>query len=203
MQDNAQQQNNDGQTWKDILKGLFALLVIAAAAVAALVALVHFTGPVIAAFFSSLSVLDSAIIVALITGSVTVITVVGGGIANNVMKRNEYLRKHREKPYSRLISFFYDFQTQTKLDKEIPQQEVLERFNEFTKELTLWGSSKAVKTWGNWRVKSAEGAQDPEILLFGMEKVLIQLRKDLGLKGRIKKGDLVRLTVNDIDDFLN
>lgn len=118
------------------------------------------------------------------------------------MKRNEYLRRHREEPYARLIAMFYDFQMQTKLERDIPQEELLERFNEFTKELTLWGSSKAIKAWGNWRVESAGKIGDPKVLLFGMEEVLIQLRRDMGLRGGIAKGDLLRLTVNDIDQYL-
>ncbi len=35
-----------------------------------------------------------------------------------------------------------------------------------------------------------------------MEKVLIQLRKDMGLKRGIAEGDLLRLTVNDINDYI-
>lgn len=60
------------------------------------------------------------------------------------MKRNEYLHMHREKPYMQLISMFYDFQSQTKTGKEFTQEELINLFNQFTKELTLWGSSKAI-----------------------------------------------------------
>lgn len=117
------------------------------------------------------------------------------------MKRNEYLRMHSEKPYMQLISMFYDFQSQTKTGKEFTQEELINLFNQFTKELTLWGSSKAIKAWGNWRVASSRELNDPNDLLFGMEKVLMQLRKDMGLKREIAEGDLLRLTVNDIDDY--
>ena len=117
------------------------------------------------------------------------------------MKRNEYLRMHSEKPYMQLISMFYDFQSQTKTGKEFTQEELINLFNQFTKELTLWGSSKAIKAWGNWRVASSRELSDPNDLLFRMEKVLMQLRKDMGLKRGIAEGDLLRLTVNDIDDY--
>ena len=82
------------------------------------------------------------------------------------MKRNEYLRMHSEKPYMQLISMFYDFQSQTKTGKEFAQEELINLFNQFTKELTLWGSSKAMKAWGNWRVASSRELSDPNELLF-------------------------------------
>lgn len=165
-------------------------------------ALINLAGPGVAAFFSSPSTLDSAIVVALITATVSIVSYVLGNVASNVMKRNECLRKHREEPYMQLISMFYDFQAQTKNGKEFTQEELIDLFNHFTKELTLWGSSKAIKAWGNWRVASSRGFNDPKDLLFGMEKVLIQLRKDMGLKRGIAEGDLLRLTVNDIDDYI-
>ena len=73
---------------------------------------------------------------------------------------------------------------------------------QFNKELTLWGSSKAIQAWGNWRRCSSSGSVDPLQNLFGMEKVMVQLRKDMGMRRGIRKGDLLRLMVSDIDSFL-
>lgn len=189
------------QAWA-IIRGLLVLVFIVFIVVGGVALLIDLAGPGVAAFFTSLSTLDSAIVVALITAMVSIVSFVSGNIVSNVMKRNEYLRKHREEPYMQLISMFYDFQSQTKTGKKFTQEELLNLFNQFTKELTLWGSSKAIKAWGNWRVASSRGLNDPRELLFGMEKVLIQLRKDMGLKRGIAEGDLLRLTVNDIDDYL-
>lgn len=190
------------QAWATI-KGLLVLVFIVFIVVGGVALLIDLAGPGVAAFFTSLSTLDSAIVVALITATVSIVSFVSGNIVSNVMKRNEYLRKHREEPYMQLISMFYDFQSQAKTGKKFTQEELLNLFNQFTKELTLWGSSKAIKAWGNWRVASSRGLNDPKELLFGMEKVLIQLRKDMGLKRGIAEGDLLRLTVNDIDDYLS
>lgn len=185
-----------------IVKGLLVLAAIIFIAVCGVAALISLAGPGVAAFFSSLTTLDSAIVVALITAMVSVLTFVLGGIANNVMKRNEYLRAHREEPYMRLISMFYDFQFQEKRGKAFTNEELVEIYNQFTQGLTLWGSSKAIRAWGNWRVASAKNPSNPNDLLFGMEKVLIQLRKDMGLKHGLAEGDLLRLIVNDIDDHI-
>lgn len=196
-----EEKNRNNQLWP-IIKGLLVLLVIVFIAACGTAALINLAGPGIAVFFASLSTLDSAIVVALITATVSIITYVSGNVASNIMKRNEYLRMHREKPYMQLISMFYDFQSQTKTGKKFTQEELIDLFNQFNKELTLWGSSKAIKAWGNWRAASSRGFNDPNGLLFGMEKVLVQLRKDMGLKHGIAEGDLLRLTVNDIDDYI-
>ena len=189
------------QAWA-IIKGLLVLAIVVFIIACGVTALINLAGPGVAAFFLSLSTLDSTIVVALITATVSIVSYVSGNVASNVMKRNEYLRKHREEPYMQLISMFYDFQVQTKTGKEFTQKELIDLFNHFTKELTLWGSSKAIKAWGNWRVASSRGFNDPKDLLFGMEKVLIQLRKDMGLKRGIAEGDLLRLIANDIDDYI-
>lgn len=93
------------------------------------------------------------------------------------MKRKEYLYMHRETPYMQLISMFYDFQNKTKKGQDFSQEELLDIFTGFNKEITLWGSSKAIKEWGKWRVSSSRENTDPNELLFGMENVMIQLRK--------------------------
>ena len=196
-----EEKNRNPQLWP-IVKGLLVLLVIVLVVVGGIAVLISLAGPGVAAFFSSISTLDSAIVVTLITATVSMVTYVSGSIANNIMKCNEYLRAHREKPYMQLISMFYDFQAQAKTGKQFTQEELIDLFNQFTKELTLWGSSKAIKAWGNWRVASSKGLNNPNDLLFGMEKVLVQLRKDMGLKHGIAEGDLLRLIVNDIDDYI-
>ena len=83
-----------------IVKGLLVLAAIIFIAVCGVAALISLAGPGVAAFFSSLTTLDSAIVVALITAMVSVLTFVLGGIANNVMKRNEYLRASRRALYA-------------------------------------------------------------------------------------------------------
>ena len=138
-----EEKNRNNQLWP-IIKGLLVLLVIVFIAACGTAALINLAGPGIAVFFASLSTLDSAIVVALITATVSIITYVSGNVASNIMKRNEYLRMHREKPYMQLISMFYDFQSQTKTGKKFTQEELIDLFNQFNKELTLWGSSKAI-----------------------------------------------------------
>ena len=173
---------------------------------AAIVGLIYFSlvklGPAFSVFFSSLSSLDSAIIVALITGAVSAVSFLGNTIVNSIMKKNEYIRVHREEPYMRLISLVYDFQAAASKGKTMADDELAEILTQFNKELTLWGSSKAIQAWGSWRTASSTESVEPLQNLFRMEQVMVQLRKDMGMRRGLRKGDLVRLMVNDIDSVL-
>lgn len=187
---------------QSMLLGVLISIAIVALCIVGIWAIVTNAGPAVLSFFSSLSTLDSAVIVALITASVSIASYVFGGIANNRMKHKEYLRSHREEPYMQLVSLFYDVEVQSKKHEPMSQEEMVNQVNAFNKALTLWGSAKAIKTWGNWKANSARGNVDPQELLFEMEKVLIQLRKDMGLKRGLKQGDLLRLNLSDIDDVI-
>ena len=173
---------------------------------AAIVGLIYFSlvklGPAFSVFFSSLSSLDSAIIVALITGAVSAVSFLGNTIVNSIMKKNEYIRVHREEPYMRLISLVYDFQAAASKGKTMADDELAEILTQFNKELTLWGSSKAIQAWGSWRTASSTESVEPLQNLFRMEQVMVQLRKDMGMRRGLRKGDLLRLLVNDIDSVL-
>ena len=172
---------------REIAKGLLVLLAVGLIAVLLICLLISLLGPGFISFFKSLSALDSTVIVALVTGTATVVAYISNSVVNNRMKRDEYLRLHREAPYMQLISMFCDFQAQTKLGHELTQEELMGIFNKFTKELTLWGSSEAINAWGNWRIAPSKGSIDSIKVLFGMEKVLMQLRRDMGLKAGLRK----------------
>ncbi len=81
-------------------------------------------------------------------------------------------------------------------------EEVLADYMEFGQELVLWGSAKAIRLWNEWRLASVNGKPSGEDLLFAMEKVLIQLRIDMGQKKGLKEGDILRMFINDIDAAL-
>lgn len=192
--------------WKDSLK---ALTVVALASLAVLWVIrtaIGLVGGWLAPLLEVVSEQDTTVIVALVTGGVSIITVVLGTIVNSWLtystRCSEYLREHRETPYRQLVKIFYDFQMRVNTGNPVTQEELLTAMNAFNQELTLWGSSKAIREWGNWRVSSGRGKLSGNELLFGMEGVIRQLRRDLGQKRGLRKGDILRLFVNDIDDYL-
>lgn len=83
---------------QSMLLGVLISIAIVVLCIFGIWAVVTNAGPAVFSFFASLSTLDSAVIVALITASVSIVTYVFGGIANNRMKHKEYLRSHREEP---------------------------------------------------------------------------------------------------------
>ena len=198
--------NDSNTSLGAIIKGLITLAAVIALFAFAFIVIFNFVGDSLASAFSALSNLDVAIVVAMITGTVSIVTVVVGGIINNrisyMQKKEEYLRQHREAPYQKLIAIFYDLMLASKKGEDIPEAELLERMNAFNQELTLWGSPKAIQLWSEWRLSSVDGTPDATNTLFKMEKVLIQLRKDMGQKRGLKEGDLLKLSINDVDTAL-
>ena len=77
---------------RDIILGLIVIIILLAAAGGVLYLLVTRLGPLLTSFFTSLSSLDSAVIVALITGMISIISFVGGNLVSSLMKKKEYLR---------------------------------------------------------------------------------------------------------------
>lgn len=78
------------------------------------------------------------------------------------------------------------------------EQNMIHDITGFSKNLTLWGSSKVVKKW----VKFRENGMNPKAArenLFLLEQIMNQMRKDMGVP-KVKKGDLLAFFVNDIKD---
>lgn len=199
--------NNDDQSLWTIFKGLLTLACVIAIIVIALSFLINNASGGFISFFDRLSSLDAAIVVALITGSVSILTVVCGAIINNVLsnkyRKQEYLRERREKPYMQLVAIFYKMLESTKSGNEYSRDAILRDMMEFNQGLTLWGSSKAIQKWDEWRHAGTKQLDDPYAVLHGMEEVLMQLRKDMGEKHELNQGDLLKLFVNDYDKASN
>lgn len=152
------------------------------------------------------SSMDSVVIVAIITGGISIITVIISSVISKFIEYKQitkrYLYEKREKPYSRFVSMIYKLQTYKKQNKEYTQEEMLRDISEFSEELTLWGSSKVIKKWLKFRDVSQQdenGVQN----LFVLEDIVFEIRKDMGQKGReLKQGDLLSFFVNDIKNHL-
>jgi len=150
--------------------------------------------------------MDAAIVVALITSCVSIFTVVCGAILKEYLtyrfKKLEFLRNRREKPYRKLIEINFKMLQKTNSSEEYSSEEIMADFYEFGQELTLWGSAKAIKLWDDWRLAPNKGKADGKGLLLLMEKIIIQLRKDMGQGGRLAEGDILKLYINDFDEAM-
>ncbi len=147
--------------------------------------------------------MDAVVIVALITGAVSILGVVLSSIVAKAVEyrrtRREYLTQKREDPYSEFIEMVYKIQQSSKPGKEYPEEEMIKDLTRFSKKITLWGSPKVVNDW----VKFKENAlkSNGKDNLFLTETIMNDMRKDLGMP-RVKKGHLLAFFVNDIKDAM-
>ncbi|MDD4832343.1 MAG: hypothetical protein PHI78_01580 [Clostridia bacterium] len=136
---------------------------------------------------------DAVVIVALMTGSISVIGVIISSIvAKSVEYRQntkKYLYGKREEPYSDLAEFIYKIRISAEQKDEV-SDEIFQEVSRISRKLTLWGSSAVLKKWLVFKKYYASGATDDLLLL--LEDVLFEIRSDLGQKrGGLRQGDLL------------
>ena len=151
--------------------------------------------------------MDSVVIVALITGCVSIVTVIISSVVSRFIEYKqtikEYLYSKREKPYSEFIAMVYKLQTSQKSGKEYTQKEIIEDLSKFSELLTLWGSSRVIKKWIKFREKLQEDSLDTDNL-FLLEDIVFEIRKDMGQRKKgLKRGDLLSFFVNDIKKHID
>ena len=161
----------------------------------------------IESFFNRLSNMDAVVIVALITGSVSILGVVISSIVSKIIEYRQntkrYLYGKKEEPYSEFIEMVYKIQENVKKSKEYNEKEMLDDIFSFSKKLTLWGSSKVIRKWLAFRKISQEQNNNPTNNLFILEDIIFEIRKDMGQKkSGLKQGDILAFFINDIKDYL-
>lgn len=73
--------------------------------------------------------------------------------------------------------------------------------SDFSKGLALWGSNKVVKKWLRYRKASLED-MNPENSLLLLEDIIYEIRKDVGQRKRLGKGDMLSIFINDIEKII-
>ena len=143
---------------------------------------------------------EKIVVVALITGFVSMISLIVTKAIDQRQKRREYLDQKREKPYRDFIEMIYKIQQNSKNGNKYTNEEMVKDLMVFSKEITLWGSPSVIKKWVKFRengMKENSGYDN----LFLTEEIMNAMRKDLGLK-KTKKGDLLAFFVNDIKEAM-
>ena len=149
------------------------------------------------------SSLDVVVLVALITGSITLLNSFYSRYSEQKNKKRAYLATKREGPYSDLFTVIHKVSLSGKGDFLYSNEEMIKDINDFNSKLSLWGSPKVVKKWNDFRQKSLEGNKqlEPKELLNAVEEVMNEMRKDLGSKST-KKGELLSIFINDSENLL-
>lgn len=146
--------------------------------------------------------LDAVILVALITGSISLLNSFYSRYSDNKTKRREYLSAKREKPYAEFIELVYKITQNGKNGFTYSQKDMINDISSFNSKLSLWGSPKVVKKWNAFRKSSLETKykSDTELLIL-MEDVMNEMRKDLGVKS-VGQGNLLSFFINDIENVI-
>lgn len=154
------------------------------------------------------STTDKVIIVAMITGMVSIIGVVFTSVIAKVIDYRynvkKYLYDKREIPYEQFISIIYTIMEDTKkpINKQMAESDKFKMMSEFSQGLTLWGSNKVVKKWLRYR-KAAIENKSPENSLLLLEDIIYEIRKDVGQRKRLGKGEVLSIFINDIENIIN
>lgn len=149
------------------------------------------------------SSLDAVVLVAVITGAITLVNSFYSRYSDQKNKRREYLAAKREEPYSDFITMIYKLNRSGEGKFVYSHEQMVEDISDFNSKLSLWGSPKVVKKWIEFRKKTLEGEKtiEPKELLSSVEDVMNEMRKDLGVKST-KKGELLSFFINDIEDLI-
>lgn len=150
---------------------------------------------------------DKVIIVAMITGMMSIIGVVFTSVIAKIIDYRynvkKYLYDKRETPYEQFISIVYTIMEDVKkpINEQMTEFDKFKMMSEFSRGLTLWGSNKVVKKWLRYRRAALEG-MSPENSLLLLEDIIYEIRKDVGQRKRLGKGDVLSIFINDIEKII-
>lgn len=196
---------------KELLPGLLLLIILIGIACV----LLYYCGLGIIAganwiisLVQQISTLDTVLVIALISGTITILGLIVNSIISVRLKSIEYKRKVKsdmrikmEKPYSSFVNLIYDMLANTKGSIQLSEKDMMMRMVDFSKEVTLFGSNKVIKKWAKYRTSAAK--LSPTENLKQLEGVLFAIRADLGMKKRgMKTGDILALFINDVDELI-
>lgn len=152
------------------------------------------------------STTDKIIIVAMITGTVSIIGVVFTSVIAKIVDYRynvkKYLYDKREVPYEQFISMIYTIMENTKrpVSERMTESDISRMVSEFSKGLTLWGSNRVVKKWLKYKKASLSQPNADSLLL--LEDIIYEIRKDVGLRKKLGKGDMLSIFINDVENVL-
>ncbi|MCC9694308.1 hypothetical protein HK253_07810, partial [Streptococcus agalactiae] len=149
------------------------------------------------------SSLDAVILVALITGFISLANSFYSRVSETRNKRREYLAGKREEPYSEFINLVYKITQSVEDGNYYSEEEMKKDIQSFNSKITLWGSPRVVEKWTKFRKISLAGENktSQESVLIQIEEVMNEMRKDLGVKS-VNKGNLLSIFINDVERVL-
>lgn len=146
-------------------------------------------------FFNNLPTLDTVIIVALVSGTISIASTIAKFIWERQQQKREYLTQKREEPYEQFVAIIYKIVKNK--DQNYPELE--NDILTLNKSLSLWGSKNVVKSWSEFILLSFENT-DRQKLLDKSEEILNHMRNDLEVK-KTENTILRSLFISDINNL--
>ena len=172
--------------YKQIMVWL-AFFIIFIAILFGVIALTSFVWQSLENLFQTISALDTVLIIALISGTVTVVGLIVNSIVTVCMKRLEYrnkrndeMRAKMEQPYRRFVDMVFDIAKDLNGSRSISKKDFTNKLLDFYKEVVLYGSNNVVRKWnGLIKLKQDSASND---YMEHLEEILYVIREDLGIK---------------------
>jgi hypothetical protein len=109
------------------------------------------------------------------------------------------MRPKKLELYDEYIKFLFRVFNGKKVDNEPTKEEMTKFFVEKNPFIVTYASNGVIEKMGKMRPKLS----NTETAMFTIEDLLLEMRKDLGhTKRGFKQGDILRLFINDVDDYL-
>ena len=179
-------------TTKNTVLGFIFIILLFAVSIVVIV----FLGKYLFALLKNLSKIDAVIIVALITGAISLVVTIISKVIDYKNSRKQYLAQKREKPYEEFINMVYKVQRNTKIPDSYTEEEMIKDYKAFSEALTLWGSKNVAEKWVKFRLNNNNVSA--EEMMYTLEDILNEMRSDMGVK-KLNKGTLLSFFINDLD----
>jgi len=155
----------------------------------------------------TISAMDTVIIIALISGAITIVGLLVNSLLSLYIKNSEaqYRRKvmllrKLEIPYTQFVNLIFDMLKKKEDVEKIDNDVISLLTREMSREIILYGSDKVVQKWASYRKKAPIFTREDHLTY--IEDILHLIRQDMGIKrGKLKSGDLLSLFVNDVQRF--
>lgn len=186
---------------KEVLNISLGLIIIVVIIYVSLIVIMKFIDFMITVI-SIMSNYDAVILVALLTGFLSILGIIISKFLEYRQKKQLYLYEKKEKAYASFIKMVYKMQECIKKGEDYSDKDMLEDVLNFSKELTLWGSNKVIKKWIEFRNTDYSNPENYNNVLYNLEDIIIEIRKDMGHKKfGLNKGDILSFFINDkMDD---
>ncbi len=178
---------------------LMGFLAITLAAIAVLI-----VGNILAqAFLKLAQPLQASIISGVALIVVAVVTVLTNKSIQMKQLTDQSLRSQKVELYNDVFKLYLRILGKNDIVNNPTQKEIQEFFINKTPLFLSYGSNEVVAKWGVLRVTPIDPDDKTYKTLFQLEELMLAIRRDLGHgKSKIKKGDILRLFVNDIDKYI-